>query len=126
MHEAQCSRPECADCGGVTFVAGQNQTARHAILAEDGLGCHGAVNVRQDQVHQDHIWCEGKRQFDCLRAVAGFADHINAVPRIGKQHAQGLADDGMIFDDEHAERGVCGCRVRVIDQNQSSSTGTKR
>ena len=60
-----------------------------------------------DDVHQDHVRLVRARLEDGVADVARLADDLDVV--LGLEHAaQAGADDGMVVDDQHADRHAIG------------------
>ncbi len=85
----------------VFFEAGKGDHLYVGMTLADGADGGGAVDVRHDQVHEDHVGLNAFAFDDGLVAVAGFTDKFQVI--IGEQEGgEAAAYHGMVIHQHHA------------------------
>ena len=88
----------------VLLVAGEGDDLDVGAGLLDAAGGLGAVHVRHDEVHEDHVRPEDEAPLHCFGAAGGLAHVLEVVER-EEERGKAAPDDGMIVD-EHDPDGL--------------------
>jgi hypothetical protein len=91
----------------------EDQNADSGKLARDAACRLDFVSFRHSDIHEDHVRGELSREFNGLRAVAGFSDDGDVGLRF-ENCAEASSDKGFVVGEDNRDHGAAsGSRART-------------